>query len=307
MTPTLNQGQYLEATIRSVRAQSYAEIEHIVVDGGSTDGTLEILGRSPEDGPLRWISEPDSGMYDAVNKGLALAKGDVLAYLPSDDAYMPWAVETVMRLFERHPDVDLVFGDGLKVDEPSGVQRLRLFPPFDRVSLANYESIMQPAVFWRRSLFQRVGGFDSGMRYVADLDYWLRASAAGARIAHINEVIAIERIHEGRLSSAQKDRMAAEDRDMRARHAGDRGGPDGRRRAAQRDSAWKQTLYRRFLLATYAARLGLPGPWSRFLRRGKVAVRSMRVLRGSQPHRGKQLHDAVVSRLAVEILAGRES
>ncbi len=306
VTPTLNQAQYLEATLRSVRRQSHPEIEHIVIDGGSTDGTLELLRQSPEAGPMRWVSGPDEGMYDAINKGLALAQGDVLAYLNSDDAYFPWAVETAMRVFDRRPEVEVVFGDGMKVDEPSGVQRLRLFPPFDAISLANYESIMQPAVFWRRSLFERIGGFDSTLRFVADLDYWLRAAAAGARIEHVNEVIAIERIHEARLSSAQKDRMADEDRAMRARHAGDRGGPEGRARAVQRDIRWKRTLYRRFLLASYARRVGLSGPWSKFLRRGHVVVHPRRVLKGSQPYQGKKLQNAVVSRLAVDILRGAE-
>jgi hypothetical protein len=306
VTPTLNQAQYLEATVRSVRAQGYPDIEHIVVDGGSTDGTLELLRRSTDDGPLRWISEPDTGMYDAINKGLALATGEVLAYLNSDDAYLPWAVEVALRVFERRPEVELVFGDGVKVYEAEGIQRLRLFPPFDPISLANYESIMQPAVFWRRSLFERIGGFDRGMRYVADLDYWLRASRAGAGIAHVDEVIAIERIHAGRLSSAQQEAMAAEDRVMRAAHAGDRGGAEGRDRAKERDIAWQRRLFRRFLIASYLQRtpLPLPGPWSRFLRRGKVEVHPRRVWRGSKPHHAKALKNAVVSGLAVEVLHG---
>jgi glycosyltransferase involved in cell wall biosynthesis len=307
ITPTLNQAHFLEPTLRSVRAQTYPRIEHIVIDGGSTDGTLDILrrlggGGGEADGVLRWQSEPDRGMYDAINKGLALANGEILAYLNSDDAWLPWAVEAVVRVFESRPDVDLVFGDGIKVFEADGAQRLRLFPPFDRVSLANYESLMQPAVFWRGRLTERIGAFETGMRYVADLDYWLRAAEAGAKVAHLNEVIAIERIHEGRLSTAHRDAMAAEDQDMRARHTGGRGGPAGRQRAVRRYQRWQRLLWLTFVAA--ASVRSMPGPWHRFLRGGNVKVRRRKALNGSRPNRSRKLRNAVVSRLAADVLAG---
>src|SRR5438034_1177291 len=154
---------------------------------------------------IRWMSGPDDGMYDAVNKGLATASGDILAYLPSDDAYLPWAIETIVDRFASRPRLDLAFGDGITIEEDFGTQILRLYAPFDRISLANHASLMQPAVFWRRRLHERLGGFDARMRYVADLDYWLRAAAAGATMAHVAEVIALERVHEGRLSSARRE------------------------------------------------------------------------------------------------------
>lgn len=310
VTPTLNQAPFLEHTLRSVRAQTYPNVEHIVVDGGSTDGTLDILRREGEGhgegqgAALRWVTEPDRGMYDAVNKGMALARGDVLAYLNSDDAYLPWAIEAVMKVFESRPRVDLVFGDGIKVDEETGVQRLRLFPPFDRVSLAYYESIMQPAVFWRRGLFDRIGGFDEQMRFVADLDYWLRAAAAGARIAHVDEVLAVERIHAGRLSSAMRDVMAAEDRAMRARHVGTADRPAARQRAVARDIRWQRWLWFRFVVA--ASLRSWPGPWHRFLNDGNVRVRRRRALKGSRAYHYNLLKGAVVSHLAADVL-GRAS
>lgn len=285
-----------------MRAQTYPRIEHVVVDGGSTDGTVEILRREAEaaEGMLHWQSGPDQGMYDGINKGLTLARGDILAYLNSDDAWLPWTVETVMRAFESKPDVDLVFGDGVKVDESDRAQRLRLFPPFDRISLANYESLMQPAVFWRRRLTDRIGGFDSGLRYVADLDYWLRAAGAGAKIAHVNEVIAVERIHSGRLSSAQAEAMAAEDREMRARHAREKGGPAGRQLAVSRHMRWQRWLWFRFVVASQLGHM--PGPWHRFLREGEVKVRPRKALSGLRPHKSKRLRNAVVSRVAADVL-----
>jgi glycosyltransferase involved in cell wall biosynthesis len=303
VTPTLNQAAFLERTLRSLRSQSYPAIEHIVVDGGSTDGTLEILRREGDKGTLRLVSEPDGGMYDAINKGLALATGEILAYLNSDDLYLPWSIEAVVLRFEARSGVDLVFGDGIKIEDESGVQRLRLFPPFDRFSLANYESLMQPAVFWRRRLYERLGGFDAAMRYVADLDYWLRAAEAGARIEHLSEVVAIERIHAGRLSSAQSAAMALEDKGMRAGHAGDRGGAAGRKRAVDRDIRWQRWLWFRFVLA--ASFRSLPGPWHRFLRNGAVKVRRRRALKGSRPYQNKQLRNAVISGVAADALAGR--
>ena len=300
VTPTLNQAHFLEWTLASVRDQSYPVIEHIVIDGGSTDATLGILDREGRRGTLSWRSGPDTGMYQAVNKGIAQAKGEVLAYLASDDVWFPWAVDAVMAIFAAKPDVDLVFGDGIKVREDNGDQRLRLFTPFDRLSLASFESLMQPAVFWRRRLLDRIGGFDESMRFVADLDYWLRAAAAGARIAHLDEVIAVERIHPGRLSDAQKDTMAAEDTGMRARHVGDAGGPQGRARAVRREERWQRWLWVRFMTA-YAVP-GVGG-WRRFIRDGLVTVKSKRVLAGSEPGaQHKVLWNAVTSARAAQLL-----
>ncbi len=174
VTPTRNQAAFIEHALRSVAAQTYAPIEHVVVDGVSTDGTVDVLRRHEADG-LRWVSEPDSGMYEAVNKGLTMATGEILGYLNSDDALLPWAVEAVVAAFEARPDVDIVYGDGVRLDERTGAQRLRLFPPFDRAAIAAFESLMQPAVFWRRRLTDRIGPFDASLRFVGDLDYWLRA------------------------------------------------------------------------------------------------------------------------------------
>jgi glycosyltransferase involved in cell wall biosynthesis len=298
VTPTLNQARFLERTLASVRAQTYHPIEHVVIDGGSTDGTLDILKREAEAGRLSYVSERDRGMYDAINKGLARTTGGILVYLNSDDAWFPWAVETVVAAFDANPDADIVFGDGIKVDEADGSQRLRILPPFDRVSLANYDSLCQPAVFWRRSLYQRMGGFDASMRYAADLDYWLRASAAGSGIVHVDEVIAIERIHEERLSSAHEAAMAVEVGEVRARHAAERGGPDGRWRAQVRDDRWQRWLWPRYM-ASFALR-PFDRPWRRFLRLGGVSVHGRQILAGSRHHH--RLWGATSSSLAAEIL-----
>lgn len=302
VTPTLNQAKFLEATLESVRHQTHEVAEHIVVDGGSDDGTIDILRRHGDRGTIRWTSGPDVGMYDAVNKGLAMATGDILAYLPSDDVYLPWAIEAVVAAFAARPELDLVFGDGVTFEQDSGIQILRLNPPFDRVSLANYASVLQPAVFWRRHLYERLGGFDVRMRYVADLDYWLRAAAAGAAIAHLDEVIAIERVHDERLSTASRTAMREEELEMRARHGAAATGKRRWQRAARRWQRWQRWLWLRFLVAS--ALRPLPGPWHRFLVEGKVTVHPRAVLSGLRPGRHARLRKAMQSRLAAEIVAG---
>lgn len=302
VTPTLNQARYLQRTLDSVRAQTYPAAEHIVIDGGSTDGTLDILARAADGGVIQWSSGPDGGMYEAVNKGLAMTTGDVIGYLASDDVYLPWALEAVVAAFAARPTVDIVFGDGITIEEDSGTQILRLYPPFDRLSLANHASLLQPAVFWRRRLLRRIGGFDAGLQYVADLDYWLRAAAAGATISHVSEVLAVERVHEDRLSSARRDAMQREEQVMRARHAGPGFGPVARQRAAGRYQRWRRWLWLRFLVASTIRRL--PGPWHRFLRDGQVQVDRRRVLSGLRRH--NHLRTAMTSRVAAETIGAQQ-
>jgi glycosyltransferase involved in cell wall biosynthesis len=301
ITPTLNQARYLRRTIDSVAAQTVPVSEHIVVDGGSTDGTVDILRTEAGRRPIRWTSEPDAGMYDAVNKGLALARGEILAYLASDDAYLPWAIEAVVDAFSSRPGIELLYGDGITIEEDSGKQILRLYAPFDPISQANYASLLQPAVFWRRGLYERLGGFDASLRYVGDLDYWLRAAADGASIAHLDEVLAIERVHGARLSAAQKDDQQVEEQAMRARRAGVHFGGAARQKAAKRFIRWQRWLWLRFLLASTAR--ALPVPWRRFLRDGQVNVHRRQVLRGMRPRRHPLWRGAIESRLAAEILA----
>src|SRR4030042_1306962 len=106
--PSLNKGRFIEETILSIKNQTYPRIEHIVIDGGSTDETLDILKKYSNS--LIWISEPDKGQSDAINKGWRMAKGDILGWLNADDTYMPWAVETAVRFFAENPDVGMVYG-----------------------------------------------------------------------------------------------------------------------------------------------------------------------------------------------------
>ena len=143
VTPSYNQGTFIEETILSVKDQAWSSVEHIIMDGGSTDCTLDILRRYEGTYNMRWNSEPDGGMYQAINKGLRLSHGEVLAYLNSDDRYFPWTVEVAMKELANH-DVDFIFGDMLNVVERTEFASLNFLsahfgwvPSVERISLAN--------------------------------------------------------------------------------------------------------------------------------------------------------------------------
>lgn len=217
VTPTLQRATYLERTLRSVRAQTYPNIEHIIVDGVSTDETLELLERYAGTYNLRWISEPDRGMYDAVNKGLRMARGDILAYLNSDDLYFPWTVDVVVKALANHHEAEVVYGDAIRVDEIHGWVVPVFMPPFSALASAAYGSLLQPVVFLSRQVFEALGGFDDRFAYVADMDFWLRA-APRFTFLKIEEFLALEQRHVGMLSETRRNQMAAEDRRMRMAH-----------------------------------------------------------------------------------------
>jgi glycosyltransferase involved in cell wall biosynthesis len=193
-----------------VRNQSYGNVEHIVVDGGSRDETLSVLAGYEGTYRLRWASEPDTGMYDAVNKGLKLASGSVVAYLNSDDLYLPWTVEAAVDGLDG---ADLVFGDLVLLlgdDSTKLATELRFYPDFDMAYYLYVGSVAQPTAFWQRDLIARIGYFDESYRLIADCDYWLRAASAGSRIRHLDEVLAIQVDHPETLRARNEAMLADE-------------------------------------------------------------------------------------------------
>lgn len=259
VTPSLNQAQYIVDTILSVRSQSYENIEHIVVDGGSTDGTVEILAGLEGSSAFRWTSEPDRGMYDAINKGLGLAKGEILAYLNSDDLYPPWAVERIVDFFAKHPEADLVYGDYIRLDEAGG-QMLLLQPPYNALYIRRSGFIPQPTTFWRRAVWEAIGGFDSTLHFVGDCDFWIRAGRQFG-IAKLDEVLAYDRIQPVAKRSLSDGALRTELDHVRARY-----GPDGGKRVPHVATViWvaveRRLQLMRFVLAA-AAQQRRSGPWS---------------------------------------------
>lgn len=200
VTPSLNRRRQLEGLIESLQAQNYSNIEHIVVDGGSSDGTQDLLQRQPSTPRFRWLSEPDEGVYSAVNKGLRLATGEIVAYLNTDDRYFDYSISTVVREFLEHPEVVFVYGDLLRFHLLERVGELNFYPPFSSAYVQRGPLISQPTVFFRRDLLLEIGYFDESFRLAADIDYWVRCARVG-RGRKIDEVLAFETFHQGRLTA----------------------------------------------------------------------------------------------------------
>ena len=204
VTPSYNAVRFIAETIRSVQAQDYAPIEHIVMDGGSTDGTVELLRQYPH---LKWISEPDRGQSDALNKGFKLAQGQFVGWLNADDTYNTGAVATAVKFLQTHPEVSIVYGDCAIIDEASRVTGLIATGAFSLAEQVLGNRIPQPSVFLRRSAVEASGGVNESLHYVMDYDLWLRLAAKGFKFAHVPGVLANFRICAGTKSVAQAERF----------------------------------------------------------------------------------------------------
>ena len=214
ITPSLNQGRFIEQTIQTVLSQETAgrELEYLVVDGGSQDETLQVLGRFGD--RLRWISEPDRGQADAVNKGLRTTSGDVIGWLNSDDVYYAGAVRAACDFLDAHPSVDVVYGDAQTIDDRGIAIGPYPTETFDPRRLEETCYLCQPAVFFRRSVVQRFGVLDERLHFVLDYEYWLRLAQGGATFARIPQVLAGWRLYPGIKSFAGRMSMHTEVNEM---------------------------------------------------------------------------------------------
>ena len=172
ITPSYQQGYFIERTIQSVISQSDASIDYVICDGGSQDETLSILKRYRPH--LRWLSEPDRGQADAVNKGLSMAKGDIIAWINSDDIYYPDAFKAVSAFFEAHPNVLAVYGQADWIDEYDRIIAAYPTKPWQYQQLKKECYLCQPAVFFRRCLVEQLGNLDDKLHYCMDYELWLR-------------------------------------------------------------------------------------------------------------------------------------
>jgi glycosyltransferase involved in cell wall biosynthesis len=205
ITPSFNQVEFLEETIRSVLSQDYPCIEYIVIDGGSTDGSLEVI-KKYEDKLETWISEKDLGQTDAINKGFAIAQGDILAWLNSDDTYLPGAVSEAVKRFKENPHVGMVYGKAYYVNE-SGVP-VALYPagPTDYRGLRRgVTTIPQQTMFFRSIVWKMVGPLDPSFYYAMDYDLWTRISAV-TPIAFIQNFMANFRLQSASKSMNEANR-----------------------------------------------------------------------------------------------------
>lgn len=273
VTPTLNRGRYLEATLRSVQQQTYPRVQHLVIDGGSEDDSIDILRRYEGSYDLTWISEPDRGMYHAINKGLSRAHGDILAYLNSDDFYLPWTVESIVRYFAQSRTAGFVFGDALNIDE-QGLHRMIFQPPFDWGYVKRTGFLVQPTVFWSREVYTQQGGFDESIRYVADCEYWMRAGAQWP-FARLDEVLAVETDHGETQRALHAVKIRAEVAALRETYGAHGVGSRMLRfRDRARAAIWRRVLLIRFLKAAYGKgrRGGPDAPWASFLKAARPQI-----------------------------------
>ena len=218
ITPSYNQGAFIERTIQSVLSQDASELDYIVTDGGSTDGTVEIL-RKYED-HLCWVSEKDDGQADAVNKGIRMTGGAILGWLNSDDIYYPGAVRSVLNYFADHPEIDMVFGNANHIDANDCILEPYPTEPWDVARLREVCFLCQPAVFFRRSVVDRHGGLDATLRYCMDYEYWLRLAHQGIRVARLAQVLAGSRLHAATKTLGSRVKCHREINDMMRKHCG---------------------------------------------------------------------------------------
>jgi glycosyltransferase involved in cell wall biosynthesis len=211
ITPSYNQGQFIERTLLSVLTQKYPKLELIVMDGGSNDQTVKVLkkydrfvklGRFGKGITFIWKSEPDHGQTHAINKGLQIATGEILAYLNSDDTYEPDALKTIASYFKTHPKVQFVYGKGQLIDvhdQPIGMYNDF---PVDTEKLHRNCGISQPTAFWTRKVLQTIGFFNETFQFTMDYEYWVRVSQK-FKMVYLPNVLANTRIHPDAKTSSQ--------------------------------------------------------------------------------------------------------
>jgi glycosyltransferase involved in cell wall biosynthesis len=217
VTPLYNMAQHLPAAIESVLSQDYPRIEYIVVDGGSTDGSLEIL-ESYQD-RLRWVTGKDKGPSDAAHRGFLEARGEVFAWLNADDVYLPGAVRTGVEYLAAHPDIDVVYGEAWWIDDKGAVIRRYPTLPFDPKVLQRDCFICQPASFIRASSYKGCG-LDPDVARSFDYDLWIRMAKQNLRFRSIPEYLAGSRMHSGAKTLYERDDVFHASMRLLKRHYG---------------------------------------------------------------------------------------
>ncbi|QYM79770.1 glycosyltransferase [Horticoccus luteus] len=218
ITPSLNQEAFLRACIDSVLAQDYPAIDFFVADGGSSDGSIDVL--KSYGSRVSWRSERDGGQAQAINAGLQRTMGEIVCYVNSDDLLRPGAVRGAASALLAHPDVDVVYGDTAIIDEQGRFLRKYPTEDFDGGRLIEHCFISQPAAFWRRSLHERCGYFDPRFDHTLDYEFWIRALRCGAKFLHVPEEWAAAREHAGAKSQRLRGEIFRQIRDLQLRHLG---------------------------------------------------------------------------------------
>jgi glycosyltransferase involved in cell wall biosynthesis len=261
VTPTFNGIATLEETIESVLAQDYKIWEHIIMDGGSTDGTVALLQRYRH---LKWVSEKDKGHYHAMNKGIDAASGEVVAILNADDCYREHTLSRVADAFARHPEWDALFGDVVYIDGEGQeiFRRAEAKYDYDVLRFGNYCYVVHPTLFVRKSVYQQIGAYQyRKFLNSCDVDFILRLGQRGCRVGHIPHLLVNYRMHEYGQSADRRVMLNTQRENFAIRKQ--HGFPGGWRGKALEIGA---RLKRQFHKLIYRGQLDLiPGKW--FLRK----------------------------------------
>lgn len=202
VTPSFNQGDFIERTLLSVIEQKYPNAQYYVQDGGSTDNTVEILEKY-QTFLTGWSSEKDSGQSNAINKGMSKTAGEIMCWLNSDDLLLPNSLNTVSEFFANNPEIDVVYGNRLLIDEKDMMIGRWILPAHDENIISWADYIPQETLFWRRRIWEKAGGrIDESFRFAMDWDLIVRFRDVGARFAHIDQFLGAFRIHANQKTSA---------------------------------------------------------------------------------------------------------
>lgn len=221
VTPSFNQADFLEQTIKSVLNQNYPDLEYRILDGGSTDGSLDVI-RSYESRLSGWSSGPDKGQADAIARGLAQSTGDILAYINSDDLYLPGAFDAIAKAFAEYPDADLIYGDIVFIGPAGEPLAIDVLPEFNYEDLRRVCIIPQQAAFWKRSAYEAAGGINPDFKFALDYDLFLRLASNG-KVVHIPKLLAAFRRHGEAKTTRWREQWAEEDRRLHLQYLGREG------------------------------------------------------------------------------------
>jgi len=213
ITPTLNSGKFLEKTIQSIASQDYNNIEHIIIDGFSTDNTVKLLKKYEKKYNLRWISEKDRSAAHAFSKGGKMVRGEIMGWCSADDYYTEGAIKKIVGIFVNNSEIDLVFGSCQEFDYKTN--KFSIIHRLDPAAVSNITSddilygriaLYQPSLFYRKSIIEKTGPLNPKLEAVGEVDWWIRMFKNGAKVFYIDEIIAIIGQHKERISIKHADR-----------------------------------------------------------------------------------------------------
>jgi len=217
ITPSYNQGIFIKETIESVLKQDITDFEYIVIDGGSSDETLDIL-RSYKD-KIKWVSETDRGQTDAVNKGIKMSSGEIIGWLNSDDIYYEGTLRKILGIFHKNPEVNILYGQADHIDHNGNYIEDYCTEEWNYEKLKDFCYICQPAVFFRKNMVDKYGYFDMELKYCMDYEYWLRAGKH-EKFYFLKEKLAASRLYDKNKTSEDRRKVHEEILEMQKKNLG---------------------------------------------------------------------------------------